>query len=70
MTSNKSGSEAQARLSLGAKPAVGMKMTVPRGAFGPSTRVDSKFGQPGQGSERQASGLITVFNLEIFGLKP
>ena len=57
---NNSARRAQKRLALSGKPELKVTMEVPSGAFSDPTKVPPKFGQPGGGMERTATGEVPV----------
>ena len=55
---NHDANRARQRLALPQTPEVRVDLEVPRGAFGPPSRVDPNFGMPGGGMERTGTGPI------------
>ena len=59
-SANNTAKKAQKRLALPVKPEVKVTIEVPVNKFSPPTVAESKFGYPGGGLERTATGKIPV----------
>jgi len=65
---NTSANRARQRLALPQTPELRVDLEVPRGAFGPLTRVEPRFGMPGGGMERSATGRVQCRVVRVRGL--
>jgi hypothetical protein len=66
---NSDAKRAQQRLSLKDTPEVKTTLEVPAGTFSTPSKVEPKFGMPGGGTERTASGNIPVTIKKVEKLK-